>query len=204
MALILATSKQNLVKKRTILCDYCNDDGMRINEKKKIFIVNVKEDMKPTHVDNLTVQWCGSYVFLGSPFTCDGSVSHAAKLRATLKLPIFLSKSHLLMKTKMCRFVIKCRALYAALYHNCHAKVRIRMRVTDRSGPQTCGGTIPLVLEGVVKGVGVLHVTISAVLKQCILQLHILQNSNNRFFKTRNDRRRMTDDSDTRHQLCYA
>ncbi len=43
-------------------------------------------DAEPLRVDGLEVQHCTSYTYLGSPFTCDGSVSSVMKVHAQNKL----------------------------------------------------------------------------------------------------------------------
>ena len=37
-------------------------------------------------MDDLVVEYCDSYVYLGSPLTCDGSVSSAVKEYAKAKI----------------------------------------------------------------------------------------------------------------------
>ena len=43
-------------------------------------------DADPLRVNDLIVEHCNSYVYLGRHFTCDGSVSAAVKLHAQNKL----------------------------------------------------------------------------------------------------------------------
>lgn len=87
-AIVLAIYKQNLVKKLTILHDCYSEYGMKINIRKINFFVVDSErgDTKPIFLKGLTVRWCHSHVYLASPFTCDGNVSHYVKLHVSAKL----------------------------------------------------------------------------------------------------------------------
>lgn len=77
---LLATTRDNMLKKFQILCEFCDEYGMTINERKtKFFVINGRAgDADALYVNGLMVDHCDSYVYLGSPFTCDGSASSAA------------------------------------------------------------------------------------------------------------------------------
>ncbi len=78
---MVATTRKKLIKKLNILPKYCKEYGMKINQSKtKYFVVNGKRrETDPIQANELAVEWCNSYVYLGSPFTCDGNVSHSVK-----------------------------------------------------------------------------------------------------------------------------
>ena len=78
---LLSTTRENMRKKLEILQRFCDEYGMKINvSKTKFFVINgVLGDTRPTHVDGMAIEHCNSYIYLGSPFTCDGSVTSAVK-----------------------------------------------------------------------------------------------------------------------------
>lgn len=63
----------------------------------------------------MIVNSCTSYLYLGSPFTCDGSVSSAVKMHAKNKLRQVLKYVNFLKKNNDVPFVVKKRVLDAAL-----------------------------------------------------------------------------------------
>lgn len=79
-----------MYRKLRILQKYCNEYGMKINNEKKkqvCFVISDEgEDFEPFLEGGMTAEFCESYVYLSSPFTCDGSVSSAVKLHARNKL----------------------------------------------------------------------------------------------------------------------
>ncbi len=85
---LFSTSRANTLKKLSILKEFCDEYGMKINaDKTKIFVISGGPgDAEALHVDGLAVQHCTSYTYLGSPFTSDGSVSSAVRLHAQNKL----------------------------------------------------------------------------------------------------------------------
>ena len=87
--MILSTTRHGMLRKLTLLKDYCSDYGMIINRSKtKLLVINGSdEDVEPLLINDMVVEHCNMYVYLGSPFTSDGSVSSAVKTNATLKMP---------------------------------------------------------------------------------------------------------------------
>ena len=85
---LIATTRENMIRKLTILKQYCNEYGMKVNNTKtKFFVVNGSEvEKEALRVDDLVVEWCDKYVYLGSPFTGDGSVSSVVRAHATAKI----------------------------------------------------------------------------------------------------------------------
>lgn len=86
---ILSTTRHGMLRKLSLLTDYCSDYGMIINQSKTKFMVinGSHDDVEPLLVNDIIVEHCNMYVYLGSPFTSDGSVSSAVKAHATLKMP---------------------------------------------------------------------------------------------------------------------
>ena len=90
---------------------------MRVNNAKtKFFVINgVAGDKDPFSVEGMIVNHCDSYVYLGSPFTCDGSLSSAVKLHAKNKLCHVLKFISFLKKNNDIPFIVKRRVFDAAL-----------------------------------------------------------------------------------------
>lgn len=65
---------------------FCNEYDMKVNESKTRFFVihGTPEDNEALHVDGLVVERCTQYMYLGSPFTADGSVSTSVRAHVTL------------------------------------------------------------------------------------------------------------------------
>ena len=65
--------------------------------------------------NGLVVEHCDTYVYLGSPFTSDGSVSSAIKAHARLKMPHVLKFVSFIGKNNNVPFAVKRRVFDAAL-----------------------------------------------------------------------------------------
>ena len=104
-------------KKLEILHRFCDEYGMKINvSKTKFFLINgVVGDTRPMHVDGMTIEHCDSYNYLGSPFTCDGSVTSAVKEHARSKLCHVLKFVSFVKKNNDVPFIVKRRVFDAAL-----------------------------------------------------------------------------------------
>ena len=74
--LLLSTSRRNMMKKLEILQQFCGVFDMMMNcSKTKFFVTNGQEgDTEPIQMKDLVKEHCIN-VYLGSPFTCAGSVS---------------------------------------------------------------------------------------------------------------------------------
>ena len=85
---LLATTKQGMIDKIKILNEYCNSHEMIINySKTKFMVVNGdREDKEPILYNNVIINYCKQYIYLGSPFTDDGSPSTAIKIHANNKM----------------------------------------------------------------------------------------------------------------------
>ena len=106
---LLSTSRENMYTKLRILQEYCNEYGMRVsNAKTKFFVINGEiGDNDPFNVDGMVVEHCDSYIYLGSPFTCDGLVSSAVRLHAKNKLCHVLKFISFLKKNNDIPFIVK-------------------------------------------------------------------------------------------------
>ncbi len=114
---LLATSRANMMKKLCILNEFCDEYGMRMNASKtKFFVIcGGPGDAEPFQVGDKTVEHCSHYIYLGSPFTCDGSVSSAVKLHARNKLCHVLKFVSFVRKNNDIPFIVKRRVFDAAL-----------------------------------------------------------------------------------------
>ena len=114
---LLSTTKTGMLSKLSLLQKYCSDYGMSVNQSKtKFFVINGgRADAEPLVVGSLVVEHCDKYVYLGSPFTSDGSVSSAVKTQATLKMPHVLKFVSFIKKNNDIPFVVKKRVFDAAL-----------------------------------------------------------------------------------------
>ncbi len=86
---LLATTRNNMIKKISLLQNYCHEYGMVINQSKtKFFVIHGSgTDSDPIVGNELVVQPCDMYIYLGSPFTSDGSTSSAVRAHANSRLP---------------------------------------------------------------------------------------------------------------------
>ena len=98
---LLATSRENLLKRYDALVQFCEEYDMVINaDKTKLMVINgSKEDRRSFTKGGLTISHTESYVYLGSPFSAKGSVvadiqEHAnLKMKQINKFIIFCSKN---------------------------------------------------------------------------------------------------------------
>ncbi len=84
---LFSTTRHDIEYKLRLLKEYCQDYGMFVNNKKtKFFALNCSpEERRSFTVGGMVVDWCESYMYLGSIFTCDGSVSSAVANHARCK-----------------------------------------------------------------------------------------------------------------------
>ncbi len=124
---LLSTTREGIAKKLAVLVDFCKEYEMKVNcAKTKFFVVNGEAgDEQPLCVGDLVVNHCVSYVYLGSPFTWDGSVTTSVKEHATEKLCQVLKFVTFIEKHNTVPFIVKRRVFEAAL-----TNVHIRFRLT--------------------------------------------------------------------------
>jgi len=114
---LLSTSRAGMSKKMSILLEFCNDYGMKVNmSKTKFFGINVgPREREPFHVHGVTVQWCDRYTYLGSVFTSEGSLSSAIAAHAQVKMCHILKFISYVKKNVDTPFYVKKRLFNAAL-----------------------------------------------------------------------------------------
>ena len=90
---------------------------MIINEHKtKLMVINgTIVDRQPITCNNLSIKHCDKYIYLGSPFTADGSLATAIKAHAQEKMAHFNKFVSFLHKNNHLPFAIKKRVFDACL-----------------------------------------------------------------------------------------
>ena len=114
---LLATNRKNIIIKVKLLNQFCTRYGMLINEgKTKLIVINGDmNDRQPLLVENLIINHCDKYIYLGSPFTADGSLASAIKIHTQEKMSHFYKFVAFLDKNNDLPFVIKKRIFDACL-----------------------------------------------------------------------------------------
>ena len=81
---LLASSRKNIIKKFTIMMDFCKKYGMKVNElKTNLMVINGNsKDREEFKVDEVIVKHAKSYIYLGSPFTEDANINNVIKIHA--------------------------------------------------------------------------------------------------------------------------
>ena len=113
---LLATTKEGILNKIKILYDYCDSHGMTVNNSKTMFMVvnGNDEDKQPIALDDNIINYTNQYIYLGSPFTDDGSPSTAIKIHASNKLCHALKFISFKDKNNDVPFIIKRKVFDAA------------------------------------------------------------------------------------------
>ena len=114
---IMATSRENITKKINLLIQFCKKYGMVVNESKtKLMVINgTMHDKHSIITNSLIIKHCDTYIYLGSPFTSDGSMSSAVKAHVQEKMSHFHKFIAFLDKNFDLPFVIKKRVFDACL-----------------------------------------------------------------------------------------
>ena len=114
---LLATSRVNITKKVDLLVRFCKKYGMVINENKtKLMVINGSfVDKQPILVDRIAIKHTDTYMYLGSPFTSDGSLSSIVKVHIQEKMAHFHKFIAFLDKNFELPFIIKKRIFDACL-----------------------------------------------------------------------------------------
>ena len=114
---IFATTRENAIEKARVLTDFCRQSGMVINPGKTKFMVirGEQNDVRPLTVDDLVIQNCEEYNYLGCIFTQDGKADSTVKSHATAKQPHIMKFVSFLAKNVDFPFWVKRKVLEAAL-----------------------------------------------------------------------------------------
>ena len=84
---LLATTRENLLKRYDALVQFCEAYDMVINEDKtKLMVINgTAEDRRSFTKGGLTIKHTDQYIYLGSPFSSKGCISNDIQEHANLK-----------------------------------------------------------------------------------------------------------------------
>ena len=134
---ILATSREKMSEKLTLLHDYCTTSGMRLNESKTKFMVlnGSPMDKVPFVSSAVVIKHCNSYVYLGVIFTADGRCTSSlqehldVKNRELNKLLIFFAVNY------DAPFHVKKRVLEAAflstILYGCESWLKVPLKPVE-------------------------------------------------------------------------
>ena len=114
---ILSTTKQAAMEKVRILLEFCEASGMKVNTgKTKVMVINGdQEDSHPLEVNNISIDQCDSYTYLGSIYTRDGSCTGAVKKHLQAKMTHVLKFEAFVRQNSDMPFPAKRRVFTAAL-----------------------------------------------------------------------------------------
>lgn len=89
---------------------------MKVDKSKTdIFVIHSnRENNENMHIDGLVVERCAQYVYLGSPFTADGSVSSSVRVHADVKRPHVIKFVSFLNKNNDIPFRIEKKRVFEA------------------------------------------------------------------------------------------
>lgn len=109
--------------KLSILMGFCDQYGMKINENKtKCFVIDGNDDDKQSRrVEEIVVDTCSKYTYLGSVFTSAGSVSAKINAHADSKMCQILKYVSFIKKNNNIPFYLKRKVFHAALMPYCMA-----------------------------------------------------------------------------------
>jgi len=136
---ILATTKERLIEKLDILNDFCDSHGMIVNESKTKFMV-INGDSTDKHdiswYNDVTINHCEKYVYLGSVFTADGSTISSISYHVKDKEK-HLNKLIIFMNTNRdFPFYVKRKVLEAAfnaaLLYSCESWLDVSCQEVDK------------------------------------------------------------------------
>ena len=126
---ILATSREQCVKKLEVVLEFCSQSGMVLNQAKtKFMVINAApDDRNPIAIffegKMFNIDWCDSYVYLGSIFTTDGKIFSAIQNCAMDAKKHFMKFVTFLNKNPDYPFFVKHKvmnsAFLAAILYGC-------------------------------------------------------------------------------------
>jgi len=116
-AVILATTKQSALQKLQVLQAFCHKSGMIINQAKtKFMIINgTDEDRQPLKTDDLTVENCTKYTYLGAVITQDASIVSSVRAQCEAKKAHVIKFEAYVRKNANMPFPAKKKVFDAAL-----------------------------------------------------------------------------------------
>ena len=115
--ILLATSRERAEEKARILKTFCTTSGMIINEgKTKFMVINGDaNDRRALEIDDMKIENCQSYTYLGCIFSQDGSLRSAVKKQCESKLCHVAKFEAFVNKNPDAPFIVKKKVFDAAL-----------------------------------------------------------------------------------------
>ena len=115
--ILLATTRKGMEHKIKILYNFGNSHGVMVNDSKtKSMVINgTREEKEPIVCNSDVISYCNMYLYLGSPFTDDGSPTTAIKQHAANKMCHTLKFVSFINRNNDVPFVIKKKIFNAAL-----------------------------------------------------------------------------------------
>ena len=134
---ILATSRQQLEYKLSLLNDYCESHEMVINiGKTKLMVINGDQhDRREVNIGELCISHCDEYVYLGAIFTADGSTLSSLKRHFTVKQAQLNKLIIFLNVNKDMPFIAKWKVVNAAfnasILYGCEAWLDVSCHIMN-------------------------------------------------------------------------
>ena len=141
---ILATSREQCKKKVSILLDFCQTHGMKINEDKTKFMVlnGTEQDQDILNVTSndgylqCNIGPCDKYTYLGSIFTCDGKILSSVEEHATSKRKHLLKLVSFLRKNRDMPFSVKRKVFNAcfmsSIVYSCESWINVSTKSVEK------------------------------------------------------------------------
>ena len=106
-----------MLRKLEMLKQFCDNYGIKTNKSKTKFftICGNLRDREPLRLGELVVESCNQYIYLGFPYTCDGSAYSAVMVHADTKMAYVNKFISFLKKNNDIPFRVKKRIFDAAL-----------------------------------------------------------------------------------------
>ena len=123
--LLLSTSRTNLEKKFEVVIQFCNTYGMSLNlTKSKMMVINGDEmDKIPISRNNITINWCNEYIYLGCFFKENGNTNECIKSHADSKKYNLIKFINFLNRNSNLPFFLKKQVMescfHSALFYSC-------------------------------------------------------------------------------------
>jgi hypothetical protein len=115
---LLSTTKECLVRKFQTCQQFCQEFGMTINElKTKFMVINHDENDQEVIVSgSITVKYCSSYMYLGTPITDDGSYNTIIQIHTREKIKHMLKFFSFISRNPDVPYMIKMKVAEACVF----------------------------------------------------------------------------------------
>ena len=117
-SVIMATTKERFIEKINILIQFCEDQGMVINELKTQFMVVNKDEADKNDIvirPDLIIRYTDKYVYLGASITDDGNMCSVMQQHAKTKNAHYLKFAAFVKKNVHAPFYVKRQVFRACV-----------------------------------------------------------------------------------------